>query len=234
MKKKGVNLLAIIGIALVAVILGVVLLFVLRAPKNDTPPPSSGGMGSIDLGASALKLETIDQFQAFAESGNYECSVGADKSGGSISKVPLLGQETIVTYYFDKQGNTTDFEAFYFLNANINDQNMEIQEMTTEQLAEAAWDTLETFCLMFSCDVISEVYLENADGSFTLIEDDGDFQSVAEGTAWMTFSIRDQEGYFWELTISTAEELVSANVKKYFNVEESMNYVANISLYEGE
>lgn len=231
MKKKGVNILAILAVVLVLVIIGVVLAFVLKEPVAN----KGNGMGGVDLSFDVLHLENIEDFRAFAETGDYECHIGDDLTGGSVYRVPLLGEEAIVTYYFDRQGNTTDFQAFYFLNADVADEeNMEITVMTTEELAVAARDAVERFCMMFGCDFVPDIYLANVDGTFTLLENDSDFQSVKEGTSNLIFSIRAEDGYFWELMISASEDLVSANITKYFDLKESMGYVANISLYEEE
>lgn len=232
MKKKGVNIIAILAVVLVLVMIGVILALVLETPSDNK---NSGGSGSIDLSSKVLELETIEQFREFSKSGCYECDVGEDQSGGSVYRVPVLGEETVVTYYFDEQGKTTDFQAFYFLNANISDEeNMNVKEITVEELATAARDTVEKFCLMFGCGFVPDLYLTNADGTFTPIESDADFQSLKEGNAELIFSIRAQDGFYWELTISAEEDLISANICKYFNVVESMDYVANISLYEEE
>ena len=231
MKKKGINILAILIAVVVLVIVGVVLAVVLKKPAEDQA--QSGGMGGVDLGEKVLHLTTIDEFRQYAESGNLECSLGTDMSGGSIYKVPLLGEQTMVTYYFDAQGNTTDFEAFYFLNADITAmENLEIKAMTTEELSKKAWEVIDNFCLMFGCSPDADIYLTNHDGTFTLLENEAGFQAVAEGNSDLMFSIRAKDGYFWELTIAAAEGLVSVNICKYFNLEESLNYVANISLYE--
>lgn len=232
-KRKSVNIIAILAIILTVVIVSLVLFFWLRTPKEDRD--SAGGAGGMNLGETALQLETIDQFRRFAESGSYECYLGDDFSGGSIYKVPLLEVDTVVTYYFDKEGKTTDFEAFYYLNADVNDkESMNIEEITVQELATAAYDVIDRFCLLFGCERVAELFLTNEDGTFKLVESEADFQGVADGFSDLSFSVRAKDGYFWELTISANEKLVSVHICKYFNKEESMGYVANISLYEEE
>lgn len=232
MKKKGVNILAILAIVVILVIVGLVV-FLTRGPSTE--PNSNGGRGGETWELTVLCLETADQFRSFAQEGEYECHIGEDLSGGSVYKVPLLGEETIATYYFDQQGNTTDMHAFYFLNSDITDEeNMEIRELTTEELAREIREALDKFCMMFNCSPTEALYLSNADDTYSRIESDEDFRAIAEDGARLIFSIRAKDGYFWELTISAAEELVSVNICKYFNKEESMSYVANISLYEEE
>lgn len=235
MKKNGVNIIAILATALVAMVAGVFLFWESRSTKGNTDDPNGDGLGAVDYAGEALALEDIEQFREFAEVGSYECYVLDDNSVGSVYRAPLLGEETVITYYFDDQGKTTDFQAFYYLNANILDEeNMTVEEITLEEIATKVRDIVERFCLMFSCDFVPDIYLTNTDRTFSLIQSDTDFQKIADGSSILTFSIRAKDGYFWELTISSAEELISAQITKYFNVEETMSYVANISLYEEE
>lgn len=235
MKNKGVNILAILAVVLVLAVIGVALVLILREPADDGSGSINGGYGSAELDTTVLKLDTVEQFQEFAEAGGYECHIGDDLSGGSVYGVPLLGAETVVTYYFDEQGQTKDFETFYLLNAAMTDsEEITAEQLTTEELALSATDTLEQFCMMFGCELSQDLYLENTDGTFTLVESSEDFQAIMDGTAILRFSIRDAEGYYWKLTLSSAEGLVSVNIRKYFDVEACMDYIANISLYEEE
>ena len=228
--KKGVNIFAIAAIVLGVIVVAIVLMLVLRKPAQAN---SAGGVGQMELGYSALHLETIDQFSAFAKEGKYECHLGEDNSGGSIYHVSMLGQEAVVTYYFDAQGNTTDFEAFYYLNAKtVTFDNIELVEMTQEELGALCTDTVGKFCMMLDFGGVADVYLTNQDGTFTLVESDEDYQSVIDGSAYLSFTIRDRDGYLWELVLSDNEGLLMANVSKYFNVAETKDYIANISLYE--
>lgn len=230
--KKGVNIIAILAIVLAVIAVGVVLFLFLRKPAT----PDDTKVSKQDaLGYSALHLETIEQFSEFAEQGKYECHLGNDRSGGSIYNVPVLGRYAVITYYFDEQGNTKDFEAFYYLNADIVDlDNINTYEVSTEELAEICRETISNFCTMFDCDTDAAVYLSNEDGTFTLVENAASFQGLIDGTSYLQFSIRDQAGFYWELNVYANEGLISANLRKYFNVEETLEYVANISLYEEE
>lgn len=230
--KKGVNIFAILAILLGLIIAGALLVYFLREPAStDIIAGSKQDM----FGTSALHLETIDQFSEFAGKGEYECHLGNDRSGGSIYHVPLLGQEAVITYYFDAQGKTTDFEAFYYLNAEIeNLDSITPNEVTLEELAALCRDTVGRFCLMFGCDSVPDMYITNQDGTFTLVEDKTSFQSLADGLSYLKFSVRDEQAYLWELSLYANEGLITANLRKYFNVEETLGYVANISLYEEE
>ena len=233
MKNKGVNILAILAAVLALAVIGVALVLVLREPADDGSGSINGGYGSAELDTTVLKLDTVEQFQEFAEAGGDECHVGADLSGGSVYGVPLLGVEAVVTYYFNEQGQTTDLETFYYLNANItHSENVTVEEITTEELAVSVTDTVERFCMMFGCELSQDLYLENFDGTFTLVASSEDFQAIMDGTAILRFSIRDAEGYYWKLMVSSTEELISVNIRKNFDVEKCLEYVANISLYE--
>ena len=159
--------------------------------------------------------------------------MGSDGSGGSIYGVPVLGEDAVITYYFDKQGNTTDFQAFYYLNADVSPvENFSVKPLTTQELADGINGAVAQFCTMFEYNIVPTLYLSNTDGTFVKVEDDSAFQRIAEGGASLTFSIRDKEGYFWKLSVSATGELISANIRKYFDKEKTKNYVANISLYE--
>ena len=228
--KKGINIFVIIAIVLGLIVAGVLLAYFLRKPAST----EISAVSKQDMfGASALHIETIDQFTKFSEDGNYECHLGNDRSGGSIYKVPVLGQEAVVTYYFDAQGKTTDFEAFYYLNATIeNLDSITINEVTEEELASLCRDTVGRFCLMFGCDSVPDMYITNQDGTFTLVENTTSFQSIADGLSYLKFSVRDENGYYWELTLYSNDGLITVNVRKFFNIEETLGYVANISLYE--
>lgn len=230
--KKGVNIFAIIAIVLGLIAAAVVLVIFLRKPATVD---NNNGTKQDVLGYSALHLETIDQFSEFAKKGEYECHLGSDRSGGSIYHVPVLNQDAVVTYYFDAQGNTSDFEAFYYLNADIvNLDEINAVEVSLEDIADLCRETVGRFCLMFDCSDVPDMYLTNEDGSFTLVEDNASFQSLADGLSYLTFSIRDENGYLWELSLYANDGLVTANIRKYFNVEETLGYIANISLYEEE
>ena len=87
---------------------------------------------------------------------------------------------------------------------------------------------------MFDFSDIPDIYLTNQDGTFTLVEDNANFKNLADGLSYLTFSIRDESGYLWELSLYSNDGLVTANIRKYFNVEETLGYIANISLYEEE
>ena len=78
------------------------------------------------------------------------------------------------------------------------------------------------------------MWIDNEDGTFTLVENAASFQGLIDGSSYLQFSIRDQAGCYWELNVYANEGLISANLRKYFNVEETLEYVANISLYEEE
>lgn len=230
--KKGVNIFAIIAVVLGLIAAGALLAYFLREPAStDITAGSKQDM----FGYSALHLETIDQFSEFAKEWEYECHLGNDRSGGSIYHVSILGQDAVVTYYFDTQGNTTDFEAFYYLNADIiNLDEINTVDVSLEEIADLCRETVRRFCLMFDCSEVPDMYLTNQDGTFTLVEDNASFQSLADGLSYLTFSIRDETGYLWELSLYANEGLVTANIRKYFNVEETLGYIANISLYEEE
>lgn len=230
--KKNVNIIAILAIALAVIIVGVALFLFLRKPAtlDDTKVSKQDA-----LGYSALHLETIEQFSEFAEQGKYECHLGNDRSGGSIYNVPVLGRYAVITYYFDEQGKTKDFEAFYYLNADmVGLDNVNTYDVSIEELAEMCNETVSNFCMMFDCNTDVDVYLSNDDGTFTLAENAESFQGLIDGNSYLQFSIRDQSGYYWELNIYANECLFTANVRKYFNVEETLEYIANISLYEEE
>lgn len=231
--KKGVNILAIIAIVIVVIAVAIVL-----AVGFFRKPAASGNIsGSLKdaLGYSALHLETIDQFSEFAKKGEHECHFGNDRSGGSIYGVPVLGQNAVVTYYFDAQGKTTDFEAFYYINADIiNLDSVEVKDTSLEDIADLCRETVGRFCMMFNCSEVPDLYLRNQDGTFTLIENTTNFQSLIDGSSYLKFSIRDENGYLWELSLYANEGLITANIRKYFNVKETLDYLANISLYEEE
>lgn len=231
--KKGVNILAIIAIVMVVIAVAIVLVVgFLRKPAASG---NIGGSLQDTLGYSALHLETIDQFSEFAKEGEYECHLGDDRSGGSVYGVPVLGQNAVVTYYFDAQGKTKDFEAFYYLNADIiNLDSIEVKEISLEELADLCRETVGRFCMMFNCSDVPDMYLANQDGTFTLVEKTENFQSLADGLSNLKFSIRDENGYLWELSLYAHEGLITANIRKYFNVKETLEYIANISLYEEE
>ncbi len=230
--KKGVNIFVIIAVALGLIAVVAVLMIFLGKPA---PVDNDAGVNQDVLGYPALNLETIDQFSEFAKDGGYECHLGDDRSGGSIYHIPVLGQDAVVTYYFDSNGTTTDFEAFYYLNADIIDpESITANEVSLEEIADICRETVSRFCLMFGCSVVPDMYLTNQDGTFTIAEGDESFQGLVEGVSYLTFSIRDENGYFWELSLYANDGLISANIRKFFNVEETLNYIANISLYEEE
>ena len=230
--KKGVNIFAILGVVLALIAVAIVLVIILKEPA---PVDNTDESKPDVLGYSALHLETIEQFSKFAEQGEYECHLGDDRSGGSIYHVPVLGQDAVVTYYFDAQGKTTDFEAFYYLNADIvNLDEITSVEISLEELADLCREMVGRFCLMFDFSDIPDIYLTNQDGTFTLVEDNANFKNLADGLSYLTFSIRDESGYLWELSLYSNDGLVTANIRKYFNVEETLGYIANISLYEEE
>lgn len=254
--KKSVKLFVIVAVLVALIATVIVLAIFLKEPENVDQNDGSDGVSNVVsdgdsdvtpegenqvgpqmdvLGYSALHLETIEQFSEFAESGEYECHLGNDQSGGSIYHVSILGQDAVVTYYFDDKGKTTDFEAFYYLNADIeNLDSITVNDISLEEISDLCQETVSRFCLMFECVDVPDIYLSNQDGTFTLIENAANFQSLADGLSYLAFSIRDESGYLWELNLYSNEGLITANVRKYFNVEETKNYIANISLYEGE
>lgn len=232
MKKKGVNIIAILAIILVLVVVGIILAIVLskqKAPDGADLP----AYGQEDR--SMLELESREAFLAYSEEGEYECVMATDMPFGSIFDVPLMEQRAVVTYQFDEQGKTTELRAFYYLNSEFSeDEVQEIWEITVGELSDATIGAVESFCGMFGCTEIPDIYLTNNDGTFTKIEEDTDFQAIADGSSELRFGIRDEEGYFWELTVRLNGELYVVAVDKYFNVEEMLPYVADISLYEEE
>lgn len=229
MKKKGINIIVFIAIAVV-VVAAIVLIIVLKTPDDR----EMNGENSLEkIEESVFNLQTIEQFDKFAKSGKYEYSIGDDRSGGSILSIPVLGMDAVVTYYFDSQGNTTDLEAFYYFNAGMTEGEISsVEEITNDDVAISVKDTIREFCLMFGCNFVPDYYFTNDDGTFTKIEADSDFQKIIDESAYIRFSVRDKDGYYWELTISASHGLIGVSLNKYFDIAGYMDYVANISLYE--
>lgn len=232
---KGINLFAALGIALAVIVVIVVVLVLVLGNSGNTPAAAGGGAGGAELGEPALKLNSLDEFQKFAKDEGYEHYVGEDLSGGSMIGVTILGEQAIVTYYFNEQKIANGLEAFYYFNTDVMEEGeRQLTELKPEELTMKCRDAAERFCMMFGCNEVPDLYISNYDGSFTKVESDGDFQSILDATGELRLSARDQEGYFWQLSVSGVDGVISANIQKYFDREATKDYVANISLYEEE
>lgn len=234
MKSKGINLFALLGIVL-GVIAVVVVLVIVLGNSGGAAPVGGGGAGSLELGERALQLESITEFREYAKAEGYQAEASDELGVGSIIGVPIMGEQAVVTYYFDGQGKTTDLNAFYFFNGDATAEvDPGMTELTAEDLAMKTRDAAERFCMMFGCNFVPDLYLYNYDGTFTKVESDADFAGIAQGTGELQLSIRDREGYFWQMSVSSMEGLASVNVRKFFDVDATKDYVASISLLEEE
>lgn len=179
-------------------------------------------------------LKTADEFEDFFKDNKYEYDIADDKSIGSAFNVDFLGENMSITYYFDKSGSSTECALAYYINMEVHEESYDVLDIDSKLLSEATYSAIEELCSLFQCKFNGNLYLTNEDGSFTKIEADENFQDILDKNSYIDFSIRDKEGYYWLMRVSYDGELACINIYKDFNIESCLDYVANISLYEGK
>ncbi len=177
-------------------------------------------------------IRSVDEFKSILSNESFEYELATDNSGGSIYGVDFLGNNTYITYYFDKEGKTSDFSWTYYLNMIEDEDTYEIEEINFDLLAEKTYTAVEGFCSMFDFNAKVDLYLTNNDGTFTKIESNENFRTILDEQSYLDFSIRDVDGYYWLMRVSYNGELAYVNIYKYFDVQMYLGYEANISLYE--
>lgn len=230
MKKK---ILFFISILLVIAIVIVGVFFI---KKGETDSSNITDNKENEVQKTVTELLSIEEVEKFAKENKIEYNMGLDKSGATLCNASLLDEHYNITYFFDGNGKSTELSINSILNATVdeNDFILEITDITADSLSQKVWKIIYSLCDMLNCTLTTNLYLSNDDGTFTAIETEQDFQRIIDGTAFLSFSVRDKDGMYWVLRVSSNDSLISMQINKYFDKNQYIDYFANISLYEEE
>ncbi len=225
MKRKLIIIISVVFV-LVLIVVGVVAFFGWNK-KDDNPDQTT--TEAFEL--SVTSLETFKELETFCNDNDCVYYASVDKMVATIDDIVFYGRNVFITYYFDNAGNAQELEVVHYLNTST-EEDAEVKEFTLDEFYSESIKAIDNFADMFGCERKAKIYATNNDGTFTEITNTESIRKVYKGEAYIRFAIRDVNGRLWLMFINSDNGLYGANIRKFYNVQENLDEIADISLYK--
>lgn len=245
-KKKGINLLFILGVVLtlVAVAAGVFLLLrkkpaVKQAQAVQTLPPASlagvepDGLEAAvkaepELGGAALcAVRKADDLKRYI--GQLGYSIADEAGDNTIFDVPYLGNLFTFNFCFGENGNATNIEAYLFY-AQPGEENR-INSLTAEMLQEWTEEIFSALAKVYGKELNENYNIYSSDHAFK--PDKEGYQEILNDRALAELTLREPDGTVWVARVNhTDYSGAQCWLEGYISSEEWMGRIVNFDMQD--
>lgn len=223
MKKK----IFVVCVLLVLIVAGVFIFTLTR--KNDSATAERESFEQ-----KLISISNFAEFDDLVSDRKLNVFYSKDKKEATLMEFSFWSSNSEMAVYFDEESNVESFRL-YVPAYDFSEWSPENSDGKIEgRVYDACQKTIDDFSGLFGVNYDQSMRLTNYDGTFSDVESADDIVRLINGDSYINFAVRDQNGYYYVMQIILFESMLEVEIMKYLDVNEYMNYFANISLYENE
>lgn len=222
---KKINLLAIMGVALLLVVIAGVLILVRRDDSNEDADK-------------ILQLVSKSEVKEYIELHDIE-KFSFDTSGCYLGDVEVLGNEAQIEFYFNEKDDVKQIVTYYTLFQYVNDKAVEDEIESVEDSSlynftdkdkkkvEDAFNAVkEAFGKYIECELEQYDLIPTHEGASTEDENEDFYQ----GNVIREYSVRDRGGVLWLLRYEASYGNATATLVKLVDDSEYEGFIPTIDM----